>query len=202
MKPDPALAARSEALRLLAAALSGRGGLDAALSGATGLSPQDRGFARALVMATLRRLGPIDRALDARLQREPKPPVRDLLRLGLAQAFFLDTPAFAAVDTTVALTPKPMRGLVNAVLRGQLREGPPTDDPEALAPAWLFARWRGAWGEDAARAIATAIADEPAADLTPRGPADAALVEALEAEVLPGGSLRARRRGDVSAWPG
>ena len=29
-----------------------------------GLEPQDRGFARALVMATLRHLGPIDRALD------------------------------------------------------------------------------------------------------------------------------------------
>jgi 16S rRNA (cytosine967-C5)-methyltransferase len=202
MKPDPALAARSEALRLLAAALSGRGGLDAALADTPGLSPQDRGFARALVMAALRRLGPIDRALDARLNREPKPPLRDLLRLGLAQAFFLDTPAFAAVDTTVALTPKPMRGLVNAVLRGQLREGPPTLDPEALAPAWLFARWRAAWGDDAARAIAAAIADEPAADLTPKAVPDVSLVDALGAEILPGGSLRTRRRGDVSAWPG
>ena len=35
------------------------------------------------------------------------------------------------------------------------------------------------------------IADEPATDLTPRDPADAAaLAEALEAEPLPGGSLR------------
>ena len=205
MKPtDAALAARSAALKLLGAALGGRGGLEAALAdpGMARLAPQDRAFARALAMARLRRLGPIDRALDGKLKREPPAPVRDLMRLGLAQAFWLDTPAFAAVDTTVAMTPKPLRGLVNAVLRGQLREGAPSDDPEVLAPAWLFARWRAAWGEGHARAIAAVIADEPAGDLTPNGAADPALVEALEAEVLPGGTLRTRKRGDLAAWPG
>ena len=51
-------------------------------------------------------------------------------------------------------------------------------------------------------AIAAQIADEPAADLTPRDAADAALAQDLEGEPLPGGSLRTRRRGDVAAWPG
>jgi 16S rRNA (cytosine967-C5)-methyltransferase len=200
----PGLPARSAALKLLRAALSGRGGLEVGLadSGLARLVPQDRAFARALTMATLRRLGPIDRALDARLKREPPAPVRDLLRLGLAQAFWLDTPDFAAVDTTVALAPKPLRGLVNAVLRGQLRDGAPTDDPESLAPAWLFARWRAAHGEEAARAIASMIAEEPATDLSPRAMPSAELVAALEAELLPGGGLRTRRRGDLVAWPG
>jgi 16S rRNA (cytosine967-C5)-methyltransferase len=202
VQADPALAARAAALKLLTSALASRAGLEAGLAGLGRLSPEDRAFARALVMATLRHLGPIDRALDARLQREPPVPVRDLLRLGLAQAFWLATPAFAAVDTTVNLTPKPLRGLVNAVLRGQLRDGPPADDPEALAPAWLFARWRAAYGEPTARAIAGAIAEEPATDLTAKGDPPQAIVEALEAEILPGGSLRTRRRGDLSAWPG
>ena len=205
MKPsNPALAARSAALKLLGAALGGRGGLESALadSSFTRLSPQDRAFARALAMATLRRLGTIDRALDAKLQREPPPPVRDLLRLGLAQAFYLDTPAFAAVDTTVALAPKPFSGLVNAVLRGQLREGAPSEDPEALAPAWLYARGRHAGGDAPARAIAAVIAEEPAGDLTPQGAPELTLIEALEAEVLAGGTLRTRRRGDIAAWPG
>jgi 16S rRNA (cytosine967-C5)-methyltransferase len=201
---DPALLARQAALTLLQAALSRRGGLDEALSAGRylALSPQDRGFARAVVMATLRRLGPIDRALDARLAREPPPPARDLLRLGLAQAFWLDTPAFAAVDTTVSLAPKPLRGLVNAVLRGILREGPPADSPELLAPAWLLARWRAAFGENGALAVAAQIAIEPATDLTLRDPADAAMAETLEAEALGEGSLRLVRRGDVATWPG
>jgi 16S rRNA (cytosine967-C5)-methyltransferase len=205
LKPtDPALAARSAALKLLAAALAGRGGFEAALAdrSLTGLSALDRAFARALAMAALRHLGPIDRALDERLKREPPPPVRNLLRLGLAQAFWLDTPAFAAVDTTVALAPKPLRGLVNAVLRGQLRDGAPGEDAETLPPPWLFARWRAAFGEAEARAIAAAIAEEPATDLTPRSAPAPELVEALEAEVLTGGTLRTRRRGELSAWPG
>jgi 16S rRNA (cytosine967-C5)-methyltransferase len=199
-----ALLARAAALKLLEAALAKRGGLDEALGERTYglLSTQDRAFARALVMATLRRLGPIDRALDGRLAREPPPPVRNLLRLGLAQAYWLDTPAFAAVDTTVSLAPKPLRGLVNAVLRGLLREAPPKEAPETLAPAWLYARWRAAYGEAQAQAIAAQIADEPATDLTLRDGGDAALADALEAETLAGGSLRTRLRGDVAGWSG
>ncbi|HEY2481145.1 MAG TPA: transcription antitermination factor NusB, partial [Caulobacteraceae bacterium] len=200
MDDDPA---RSAALKLLRSALGGRGGLEAGLadSDLARLTPQDRAFARALVMAALRHLGTIDRALDARLKREPPPPVRDLLRLGLAQAYWLDTPDFAAVDTTVALAPKPLRGLVNAVLRGQLRDGRPPDEPEWLAPAWLLARWRAAWGEAGARAIAAMIAAEPATDLSLRAGQDPDLIAALEAVVLPGGSLRTFRRGDPAAWP-
>ena len=206
--PDPApalaLLARQGALALLQAALARRGGLDEALSAPRylALAPQDRSFARAVVMTTLRRLGPIDRALDGKLKREPPEPTRDLLRLGLAQAFWLDTPAFAAVDTTVSLAPKPLRGLVNAVLRGVLRDGPPPEDPEFLAPPWLLARWRAAFGEDDALAIAAQIALEPATDLTLRDPADTAMAEALEAEPLPEGSLRLVKRGDVVTWAG
>ena len=204
--PSPALAllARQGALALLQAALARRGGLDEALSAPRylALAPQDRSFARAVVMTTLRRLGPIDRALDGKLKREPPEPTRDLLRLGLAQAFWLDTPAFAAVDTTVSLAPKPLRGLVNAVLRGVLRDGPPPEDPEFLAPPWLLARWRAAFGEDDALAIAAQIALEPATDLTLRDPADTAMAEALEAEPLPEGSLRLVKRGDVVTWAG
>ena len=200
----PALLAREAALTLLQAALARRGGLDEALSAARylALSPQDRGFARAVVMATLRRLGPIDRALDDKLKKEPPTPSRDLLRLGLAQAFWLDTPAFAAVDTTVSLTPQPLRGLVNAVLRNVLRAGTPDDSPEYLAPPWLLARWRAAYGETQALAIAAQIALEPATDLTPRDPEDGTSAEDLEAETLAGGSLRVDRRGDVATWPG
>jgi 16S rRNA (cytosine967-C5)-methyltransferase len=201
--PDT-LAARAAALTLLEKALAKRGGLDEALSSGKylQLSPLDRGFARALVMATLRHLGPIDRALDGKLKREPPPPARNLMRLGLAQAFWMDTPDFAAVDTSVALAPKPLRGLVNAVLRGVLRDGAPSIAPENLAPSWLFARWRVTYGDAAADALALSIVDEPPTDLTLRREPDQAMVEALEATRTPGGGLRTARRGDVATWPG
>jgi len=200
---DP-LAARKAALGLLQAALSRRGGLEQALEtpAARPLSAQDRAFARALAMATLRHLGPIDRALGSRLRREPPPPSRDLMRLGLAQAFFLDTPEFAAVDTTVSLAPKPLRPLVNAVLRAVLRGGPLETTPESFAPPWLHARWRAAYGEAGAAAIAGQIAEEPATDLTPHDPDDTEMAVLLVADRLAGGTLRLRGRGDVAQWPG
>ncbi|HEX4742442.1 MAG TPA: RsmB/NOP family class I SAM-dependent RNA methyltransferase [Caulobacteraceae bacterium] len=195
---------RLAALRLVQSALARRGGLDDALStpALLGMTAQDRAFARAVAMTALRRLGQIDRVLDARLRKEPPEPVRDLLRIGLAQAFWLDTPDFAAVDTTVALAAAPLRGLVNAVMRGAVRDGRPPDDPQNLAPPWLLARWIAAYGEEEAGAIAGQIPLEPATDLTLRDPADHAAAELLEAEALPGGSLRLRRRGDVAEWPG
>ncbi|MDP1737301.1 MAG: RsmB/NOP family class I SAM-dependent RNA methyltransferase [Caulobacter sp.] len=203
------LPAREAAAQFLEAALARRAGLDEALSGSAtrGLSPRDRAFARALTMATLRRLGAIDRALEPKLQRAPPERVKTLLRLGMAQLFWLDVPDHAAVSTMVALADRvqatrKFKGLINAVLRGLQRDGKPADDPEALAPAWLMARWQTAFGADGARAIAATIALEPATDLTARDPADAAaLAELLEGEVLPGGSIRTARRGDLAEWP-
>jgi len=206
----PADPARAVAVELLTAALVRRAGLEAALEGPTlaALTPQDRAFARALAMTTLRRLGLIDRMLARRLQREPPERVRMILRVGVAQLFWLDTPAYAAVDSSVALASasretRGFKALVNAVLRGLGREGPAAADPADLAPPWLFARWRAAYGEADARAIAAVIAEEPATDLTPRDPADGpALAAALEARRLPGGSLRRVARGRVEDWPG
>jgi len=204
------LPARAAALDLLAAALGGRTGLDEGLSRPAlgALEPRDRAFARALVMATLRHLGPIDAALQGRLKKPPPERMVHILRLGVAQAFLLETPAHAAVATSVALAGRQkggdkFKGLVNAVLRGLVREPPALGDPDLLAPSWLYARWRAAYGEAEARAIAAVIAQAPQTDLSPKAGADAAALAAeLEGEMLPGGTVRTARRGDLAGWPG
>ena len=204
------LPARAAALDLLTAALSGRAGMDEGLShpALSALSARDRAFARALVMAVLRRLGPIDAALQGRLKKPPPEWVVNILRLGLAQLVVLKTPAHAAVAASVDLTARQkggqvFKGLVNAVLRGFTRDPVALDDPDLLAPTWLAARWRAAYGPEAARAIAAAIAEEPATDLSFKDPDRAAALAAdLEGEVLAGGTLRTPRRGDIATWPG
>ena len=204
------LPARAAALDLLTAALSRRAGLDEGLThpALAALAPRDRAFARALVMATLRRLGPIDQALQERVQKPPPDRVVQILRLGAAQLFVLKTPAHAGVSSAVDLAQankqsQAFKGLVNAVLRALTREPPNLDDPERLAPPWLYARWRSAFGVEPAREIAALIAEEPATDLSLNDPDQATeLAVAIEGEVLPGGSVRTHRRGDVSAWPG
>jgi len=204
------LPARAAALELLTAALSRRAGLDEGLShpALAALAPRDRAFARALTMATLRRLGPIDGVLQARVRKAPPERIVNVLRLGAAQLLVLKTPPHAAVGATVDLVAaekggQAFKGLVNAVLRGLTREPPDLDDPTLLAPTWLLARWRAAFGEAEARAVAALIPEEPATDLTPQGAAEATeLAPQLEAEVLPGGTLRAGLKGEVSTWPG
>ena len=196
-------------LDLLIAALGGRAGMDEGLShpALAALDGRDRAFARALVMATLRHLGPIDSALQSKVKKAPPDKVVQILRLGVAQVFVLKTPAHAAVTTSVDLVAQDkglsmFKGLVNAVLRGLIREPPELSDPELMAPSWLYARWRAAFGAEAAREIAAAIAEEPATDLSLKDPTQAeALATELEATVLPGGGLRTTKRGDLATWP-
>ena len=194
-------------MKLVDAALARRGGMEDAEGGAlSGLDPRDRGMARALALGTLRWLGPIDRELAKRLHKPPPASVTGLLRIGAAQMLALDTPAHAAVSTVLAIAGESQetRGfikLINAVLRGIDRERP-TPVPSDFAPDWLMARWRSAYG-DAAEAIAARIAEEPPTDLSLRDAAAApALAEALEGVVLPGGTVRTPRRGDIPSWPG
>lgn len=202
------LPARRAALDLLAAALSRRAGLedDSAAPGLAGLEPRDRAFARMLVLTVLRRLGPLDRALDARIPRPPPEIVRNILRLGAAQALVLGAPPHAAVSASVDLADslpaaRRFKGLVNAVLRGLVREPPALDDPEALAPDWLLARWSAAFGRPTALAIASAIAAEPETDLTLRGD-PGPLADGLGLSHLAADTWRTPRRGEVSAWEG
>ncbi|WP_292032180.1 MULTISPECIES: RsmB/NOP family class I SAM-dependent RNA methyltransferase [unclassified Brevundimonas] len=207
---DIGVEARLVAGVLLNAALEKRAGMDEALaqSPAKDLAGPDRAFARAVAMAALRRLGEIDQILDRRLQKAPPAPVRTILRIALAQTLVLETPAFAAVSTAVKLAERdaktrPYKNLVNAVLRGVGRDGPGLTTAESNLPDWLAARWKGAYGEAALVGLALATRDEPATDLSAKPGVDlAVLAQDVEGEVLPGGTVRTGKRGDVAAWPG
>ena len=201
------LAPRRAALELIAAAMSGRGGADAALTPAlSGLEPRDRAFARSLALTTLRRWGLIEHVLSSRMHRTPPDGAMALLRIGVAQLLFMDIADHASVSTTLALadeaqTTKPYKALMNGVLRGLQRE-PPVLTVDKLTPDWLFARWRAAFGDAEAAAVSAMVSSEPATDLSVKNPADTErLAEALAATVLPGGTLRSSLRGDLAAWP-
>lgn len=207
--PEVGVQARLVAGVLLNAALEKRTGLDEemARSPARDLSPADRAFARACAMGALRRLGEIDQILSKRLKALPALPTMTILRIAVAQMLVLETPAFAAVSTAVKLAERdnktrPYKNLINAVLRGIDRDGFGVTKPEANLPEWLAARWQATYGDEAFKGLAEATRFEPATDITVKPSADpAALAEALEAKVLPGGTLRTDRRGDVATWP-
>lgn len=165
-----------------------------------GLEKRDRAFAHALVATTLRRQGQIDAVLAQCLDKKQalKATVHDVLRLGATQLLFLETPAHAAVDTSVELacayeSAKHFKGLVNAVMRRLAREGAGLLEAQDAArlntPDWLWLSWRQAYGTARARQIALAHLNQAPMDVTVR--AEPALwAERLGARLLPTGSLR------------
>ncbi|MCY3671518.1 MAG: methyltransferase domain-containing protein, partial [Alphaproteobacteria bacterium] len=198
-------AARALALDLLASVLlEGRPLADISPDRA---GPEIRAFARRLAVTTLRRSGQIETLL-ARFLARPMPKraerTRLLLMLGMAQFLFEDVPAHAAVDTAVGLAEPRMKGLVNAVLRRCVREGPALVEAQDAArlntPPRLMAGWEAAYGEAAARAVAEAHLGEAPLDLTIRRPDAPGPLP--EGETVPTGSLRIQRPGAVSRMPG
>ncbi len=209
------LDARRAAVDALVAVLDRRTPLDLALANASGmarLEPRDRGFARTIVSTTLRRLGRIDAALDAFLSRPTKKTAAyplAILRAGAAQLLFLDTPAYAVVDSMTALADadrrsRKLKGVVNAVLRRVSERGPSVIAGKVALddwPKWLTESWRKAYGAPHAARIAVACGAEPPLDLTVKADA-AGWAERLGGAVTPTGSVRLTDAGDVRALAG
>lgn len=176
-----------------------------------GLAPPERARAQSLAASTLRHLGRIDAVLAGLVARPPALPARNLLRLMVTELMLAGAPAHAAVDSAVRLAregakTRHLAGLVNAVGRRVAEGGSAlwAAAPEAGLPDWIGAPVREAWGAAAAEAIEVAHRREPVpVDLTLKPGEDAAAWAArLGAEVLPSGSLRLARPGQVSALPG
>ncbi len=125
----------------------------------------DRGLCRELAFGVVRWRAALDwlitRFSDG---REPRPDLREILRLGLYQIFWLTRiPDHAAVFESVGLARRggmeAQAAFVNALLRRALRERDETEtaleqlketDPATgwSHPKWLVERWQRSWGED------------------------------------------------------
>jgi 16S rRNA (cytosine967-C5)-methyltransferase len=184
----------------------------AAVDGANQLDRRDRAFLQLLVTTTLRRLGQIDALINHCLDR-PLPSgatgVQDVLRLGVAQLIFLETPAHAAVDESVTLaserTSPRFKNLVNAILRRLSVEGTEIAEGQDVArlntPPWMWKSWAAAYGEDVARRIAETHGQEAPLDFT-LAEDDPGWAAQLDATRLPTGSLRRTAGGAVDSLPG
>ena len=171
--------------------------------------PSDKAFAQLLVKTTLRRLAQIDDLLKHFVDRSPSPRIVHTLRLGVAQLLWLDTPPHAAVHSAVEMT-KQLRmdkfsGLVNAVLKRVVKEGPDIvakQDAEKLnTPQWLWDSWEKAYGAEVARSIAAMHLTEPPLDITVKKDPEY-WAQQLGGVVLPTGSVRLREARGLTQMPG
>lgn len=140
--------------------------------GQTTLSPADRGLCQELVYGVIRWQAALDWLISKKTQHPPdKQSLRDLLRIGLYQIFWLDrVPNHAAVNETVEAAKHrglvSQSGFINAVLRNALRDFDAlrkalSDLKEAEPwtalshPQWLFKRWDARHGREATLALMT-----------------------------------------------
>ena len=133
------------------------------------LDERDRAFATELAFGTVRRLVPIDWALDrvaSRPVHRMSPGVRTVLRLGAYQVLFTDIAAHAAVGETVGMATPRERGFANAILR-RLAADPPAWPDEADEAAesirtglsrWAVAELGRLVARDEVEAVATSFA--------------------------------------------
>jgi 16S rRNA (cytosine967-C5)-methyltransferase len=135
--------------RRTAAALAQSGGRD-------GLDERDRAFVTELVNGSTRMRRACDHVAQPFIRRKLDPEVRSAIRMGVYQLVMMGTPAHAAVNDTVAATPKRARGLVNAVLRRVSEVHEPRWPRPAIEhsyPDWLWSRAEAQWGSDGAAAL-------------------------------------------------
>jgi 16S rRNA (cytosine967-C5)-methyltransferase len=213
------LPARRAAVEILDAVLVKKQALDDVLGrsldkGAMfNLPTRDRALTRAIVAASLRRKGQLDRVLNAFLERglpEKSGTLYPILLSAAAQLIFLKTPPHAAIDLAVTLAQYDSRAkrfdkLVNAVLRRVAAEGESIaanlDAARVNTPDWLWSRWVSYWGEKRARAVAAIQLIEPPLDLTVKSD-PTRWADQLSGRVLPTGSVRLLPKGRIEALSG
>ena len=194
------------------------------------LSPRDAGLAAALVYETLRHQSYLDWLMKSRLAAgRAAPDLAVILRLGLAQLLFFDRLGdHAVVSETVALAKSLLpgrQGLVNAVLRGLLRDreaglpwppAPPASGDSVRDfslkysyPQWLVRRLLEHLGAEEAEALlAAGNRPTPATlRLNPRRGDRDELRKILPFETAPTalspwGLMSAEFSGHPESWPG
>ncbi|ODS96465.1 MAG: SAM-dependent methyltransferase [Erythrobacter sp. SCN 62-14] len=202
MPQTPGLPVRRAALRLIDAVLRRGETLEQAEGAALAdiRKLPDCALARAIAGETLRWLTDLDAAIDgATKQRLPDDAkARSVLRLMLAQAWRLDTPAHAVIATGLPLLAGGPRRLAHGVFSALVKGAPPLPDHPTL-PERVAARW----GADKAAAIAPGLAFPPEVDLALKDADDtAAQAVQLGGVTLAPAHIRLPRGTAIEAIPG
>jgi 16S rRNA (cytosine967-C5)-methyltransferase len=208
---QPGLPSRKAALAIVTGVLRQRRPLDAQLEQLKDLSPRDAGFARALASQTLRHFGELDALIRHFVPKPPAPhkagPASEILLLGACELLVLKVPPHAAVDAANRLAAADskavhFKSLINAVLRRVSREGETLraglDAVRLNTPDWLWHRWASQYGDDTARAIATAHQTEAPLDISLK----TAAAVFPDSAALVGASRRLTVAGRIEELPG
>ncbi|MDQ2679993.1 MAG: 16S rRNA (cytosine(967)-C(5))-methyltransferase RsmB [Candidatus Eremiobacteraeota bacterium] len=144
------------------------------------LSDRDRAFATELAYGSIKMRRTLDFYLEPYIggRDKPVPPtIHEILRLGIYEIVFTRAQEHATVNELVGLAKKHghrgTAGLVNAVLRGFLRDKPEPPQAESFEsrdeylgvrysfPTWMVKSWRSQFGDDAIETILSGLNEPP-----------------------------------------
>lgn len=171
------------------------------------LTSEDKSFCRLLVSTTLRNLTSIDSLLKKFLSKPlDKTPLKVLmiLRINIAQSFFLKTPDHAVVNTSVELCGKKWKGLINGVSREILRNKTKANkylDDSNKVPNWLLNRWKKDWKKNYSNIISGHLVLNPPIDIHVKNNTDQ-WAKKLSGEKIGNNSIRLYRSGLISKLDG
>lgn len=208
------IAARRGAVSLLQMVIMERRMLSEAVAQIEGpltkLTPADRARAQSLAALVLRHINQLDGVLDEFFKKSPPLKARNALRVCAAEILLENIPAHAAVNAAVQVLRSSQKtahltGMANAVARRIEADGPELlkQQPVKRLPKSIRGAITKSFGEPASRAIEAAHMQRPPVDFTlcDRKETDHWAQE-LKAEILPTGSLRLQRPGQISKLPG
>ena len=171
------------------------------------LTSEDKSFCRLIVSTTLRNLTSIDSLLKKFLSKPlDKTPLKVLmiLRINIAQSFFLKTPDHAVVNTSVELCGKKWKGLINGVSREILRNKTKANkylDDSNKVPNWLLNRWKKDWKKNYNNIINGHLVLNPPIDIHVKNNTDQ-WAKKLSGEKIGNNSIRLYRSGLISKLDG
>lgn len=133
----------------------------------------DKRFITRIVYGTLEMLWTIDKILDSRIDGRTMPVLRNILRMGVYQALYMNVPDMAACNETVNLAKESnfehAAGMVNRIMRDICREKgtlsvPPSMENDPVGhmsyrfswPEWIVKSWVDAWGAERTYAFLSA----------------------------------------------
>lgn len=174
------------------------------------LEPSERARAQSLAMTTLRNLGPIDAVLNKYLTQKTPFALLNILRVASTEILVDGIADHAAVDAAVTMTKRKqktshMKNVTNAIMRKVATEGPAifADLPPQELPKAFRSQMAKIVTKDEITAIERAHQAGAPVDLTTKDAAAAPeLAKTLGGELMPNGSVRLARAGQISELPG
>ncbi len=206
-------AAREGALGLLSGVLEHHEQMSDLLRGIgplSGLAPSDKARAQRLALSTLRNLSRADAMIAQFVDRMPPIEALNILRLATVEMLVEGEAPHGVVDSSVTLMrrgqqSRKMSGLANAVLRKVATEGPDqwSKLPIPVLPKWMRKRVVHIFDEATVQAIEAAHLAGAPLDITPKDVSNASTIaSALGGQLLPTGSVRLHKAGQVSELEG